>query len=243
MEFLAVLAVATVAVFVLRNPLKKTPVAFYVLASVVAVMTIAGTSGLLGPWWRPAIPLAQRCMAALALFTIVMYIGVLPKDSKASGWLRPVRAELSIVAWILCLGHMCAYALSYAQRILAGSMSASMLLAFCIAVVLFLLLLVLGATSFNVVKRRMPMATWKNLQRLAYLFFALVYAHMLLMLVPAAAMGGARAQASIVVYSAVFALYAVLRLRRAGKDRASRAKEGMGHRPGDRNAPSTASGA
>ncbi len=34
-----------------------------------------------------------------------MYIGVLPRTSKVTLWLRPIRAELSIVAWILTLGQ------------------------------------------------------------------------------------------------------------------------------------------
>ena len=85
---------------------------------------------------------------------------------------------------------------------------------FVAAVLLLVLLLVLGVTSFNVVKNRMRSTTWKRVQRFAYLFFALAYIHLALSLAPSALQGGASAQASMVVYTAVFALYAVLRVMR-----------------------------
>ena len=88
-----------------------------------------------------------------------------------------------------------------------------------LALVLFALLLVLGVTSFNAVKRRMRADTWKRVQLLAYPFFGLVYVHLLLMLLPSALQGGAAAQASVAAYTAVFGTYAVLRVTRALLDR------------------------
>lgn len=215
MEFLVVLACSIAAVCLLRNVMLRMPIVFYVLACATVVLLFAGSSGLLGAWWRPVILLVQRCMVALALFVIVMFIGVFPKESKVGSWLRPIRAELSIIAWILCIGHMCSYAVPYAQRAFSGTMSLSMAIAFWVAVALFALLLVLGITSFGVVKKRMRTTTWKMVQRSAYVFFALVYVHMVLMLAPAAVAGGVQAQISIAMYTAIFLAYAILRLRRA----------------------------
>ena len=49
--------------------------------------------------------------------------------------------------------------------------------AFVLAMVLFVPLLVfLGVTSFNTVRKRMETESWKRLNRLSYVFFALVYA-------------------------------------------------------------------
>lgn len=73
--------------------------------------------------------------------------------------------------------------------------------AFVLAVVLLVLLVVLGVTSFAFVKRQMSTASWKKVQKLAYPFFGLVYVHLLLMLLPSALHGGLAAQASVVVYS------------------------------------------
>ena len=53
----------------------------------------------------------------------------------------------------------------------------------------------------------------------AYPFYALVYVHLLIMLGPAALRGGDSAVASVVVYTAVFGLYAVLRVARAIRER------------------------
>ena len=96
-------------------------------------------------------------------------------------------------------------------------MSGATLGALAVALVLFALLLVLGVTSFNFVKKRMRKESWKRVQMLAYPFFLLVYAHLLLMLLPAALKGGLAAQASVAVYSAVFVGYVSLRLYRAAK--------------------------
>lgn len=217
MEFLVVLALATMAAFALRTPLKKAPGVFYLAAVVAVALLLAGSSGLIATW-RPIIPLVQRCMVALALFTVVMFIGVFSKESRVGAWLRPVRGELSIIACILCIGHISAYVAPYVQRALSGSMSGSMLASLCIAAVLFALLLVLGATSLSAVKRRMRSSSWRVVQRFAYLFFMLAYAHLALLLAPAALAGGTQAQASIVVYSAVFLAYAALRLYRWVKE-------------------------
>ena len=88
---------------------------------------------------------------------------------------------------------------------------------------LLALLLVLGVTSFNAVKKRMRTETWKRVQKLAYPFFLLVYVHLLLMLAPSALHGGIAATTSVAVYSVVFAAYVVVRLVRAAKDRRSAA--------------------
>ena len=94
-----------------------------------------------------------------------------------------------------------------------------MAVALVVALALFALLIVLGVTSFNFVKKRMKKETWKRVQLLAYPFWGLVYVHLLLMLLPSALRGGAPAQMSVVVYSVVFLGYAVLRVRRALVDR------------------------
>ncbi len=219
MEFLIVFVVTVAAALALREPLRRWPVAFYVLACAVVVVFLAGANGLLsGSWWKPAIVLVQRCMVALSLFAVVMLIGALPKGSKLDAWLRPVRAELSIVACILCLGHMCVYVGPYASRAVAGSLGVTTMVSFVVAVVLFALVVVLGVTSLNFVKHRMGGRTWKNVQRLAYPFFGLAWVHLMFMLAPAAAKGGEQAVLSVVIYTVLFAAYLVLRLYRAHKD-------------------------
>lgn len=78
---------------------------------------------------------------------------------------------------------------------------------------------VLGVTSFGFVKKHMRTESWKRLQRWAYVFFGLVYVHLMLMLAPAASRGGEAALVTVAVYTVVFGAYAVLRVRRAFVDR------------------------
>lgn len=219
MQFLIVFAVTVVLTLALREPLRRWPVAFYALAVAVVAVYFAGAYGMLpGTWWKPLITLVQRCMVALSLFAVVMFVGALPKGSRLDSWLRPVRAEISIVACFLCLGHMCAYLAPFASRALAGSLAGTTLASFVVALVLFVLLIVLGITSFNFVKRRMSGRMWKNVQRLAYPFFGLTWAHLVFMLAPAASKGGGPAVLSVAIYSILFIAYAVLRLLRWRKD-------------------------
>lgn len=232
MDFLAVLGVTSVLCFVLRNPLRSYPVAFYVLAITVDVAFLAGMAGALprSLWMVLLVPL-QKCFVPLSLFVVVMYIGVLPRASRASLWLRPVRAELSILACLLVAGHMAVYLSSYVPRLAKtlgaqggmASLGANVALSLGVAMVLLVLVLVLGVTSFSWVKQHMRASTWKRVQQLSYVFFALVFAHLVMMLGPAAVNGRASAIQSVAVYATVFGLYAVLRVVRALANRQSAA--------------------
>ncbi|MBQ9068779.1 MAG: ferric reductase-like transmembrane domain-containing protein [Eggerthellaceae bacterium] len=216
MEFALTLVATTVACFVLRNPIRKAPMVFYVLSIALTAFCIAMPYlGLPREIWVFMSTIMRKCLLPLALFVVVMFIGVLPRTSKASLWLRPIRAELSIIAWILTLGHVVIYFNSYFPRV--GGLSNNMLASLVVAMLLFVLLIVLGVTSFQFVKKRMNHDTWKKVQKLAYPFFILVYVHLLLIFVPSAMNGGVQAQINIAVYTVLFVAYIVLRLLRAAK--------------------------
>lgn len=225
MDFLIVLVATVVACPVLRKPLKKAPVLFYVLAIALDVLFAAGSSlGLPRELWSALLLLMQKCTLSLAVFVVVMYIGVFRVDSPVGRWLRPVRSELSIVACILAAGHMAVYLGAFAPRLSAGhAVNSNVALSFGVAMALLVLLLVLGVTSFSFVKRHMRADSWKRLQRFAYLFFGLVYVHLMVMLAPAALQGGTASQESVAVYSVVFIGYGVLRIVRALSDRSAAA--------------------
>ncbi len=221
MDFLITLACTTAACFLLRNPVKRFPVLFYVLATALDVLFLVGCFGLL-PWfaWSGLLVLMRRCLLAFSLFTVVMLVGVLPAGSKARAWLAPVRGELSLVACILAAGHVGFYVASYAPRMLAGgAVEPAIAASLALALVLLALLAVLGVTSLKSVRTRMASTPWKRLQRLAYPFYLLACAHVACSLLPAALHGGTAAQTSIVAYAAVAAAYLVLRLMRFAIDR------------------------
>ena len=107
MTFLMVLAVSVATCLALRSPLHMWPVAFYVLAVAADVAYVIGVEGLLPRVvMGPLTLLMGKCVLSLALFVVVMYIGVFAKGSKVHQWLKPVRSELSIIACILACGHM-----------------------------------------------------------------------------------------------------------------------------------------
>lgn len=220
MTLILVLAGAAAFAFACKRPIKACPLAFYALAVALDVLFVVGSFTRF-----PAIVydalflLMHKCTLSTALFAVVMYIGVFARDSRVASYLRPIRAELSIMAWLLSLGHMAIYLSSYATSLSSGLPQTNVAVALVVALALFVLLVVLGVTSFNVVKKRMTKELWKRVQLLAYPFWALVYVHLLLMLLPSALRGGAPAQVSVAVYSAVFLGYAVLRIRRALVDR------------------------
>lgn len=228
MEFIAVLILTVAAVFALRNAIRRAPTLFYLAAAALVALQLSELSGLLGAWWKPLLLLTQRCMLALSLFVIVMFIGTLPKESRVGKWLRPIRGELSILACILCTGHILSYIAPYTIRAISCAMSGSMLASFVTAMVLVILLAILGTTSLETVKRRMNATSWKKLQRWAYVFFALIFLHLLLMLLPSALKGAKQAMESLVVYSALFIAYVALRTIKAVADKRFASKTASG---------------
>ncbi len=224
MTFLAVFAGAWVGAYLLRKPLHKLPLLFYAIAVALGVVGLFGMSaGLPRAVWRLLFELQREALLPLALFSVVMFMGCFRKDSFVGRSLLPVRGELSIIAWILSLEHVVVYLKAYLPRVLgASAVPTSVLGGFAIAVVLLALLLVLGVTSFKLVRRAMPSKVWKAVQRLSYPFFALVFVHVLLMLAPSAINGGVAAQVSLVVYVALFGLYLALRAGRYLGDRRDR---------------------
>lgn len=226
MTFALTFVVALAACFLLREPLRRYPIIFYVLAMITVVMQFASASiGLPKQMDLALLLLVKRCNLAMALFAIVMFIGIFPADSRASSWMRPVRAQISIVACILCAGHIIGYAISYVPRVIAGALANPYVaVGLVVALILTILLVVLGITSIQQVKRIMSLAKWKSIQRLAYLFFILACVHALLMLMPSALGGGVAAIEGTLAYGALLVAYVVLRgIRALAKRRSTKA--------------------
>lgn len=223
MTFLLVLICTVVVVLLLKPAIKKVPVVWYVAAAALAVLYVAALQGLLplpAPVRNVLFLLLQKGTLAVALFVVVMFIGVFPRDSKPRKYLAPIRAELSIIAFALIIGHILAYCLSYVPRVLgAGAISPFVSVGLVVAAIVTVLLAVLGVTSFNFVKARMSAQAWTRVQKWSYVFFGLTYVHVLAMLLPSALSGGAAAVQSVTVYTIVFGAYAVLRIIRALLDR------------------------
>lgn len=221
MDFAVILIATIVGCFALRNPLKALPVAFYAAAIAIDVVYVYGVFfGLPARHLDPLFVLIQKCELSLALFVVVMFIGCLNRGRPRLSLAEAVRSEPV---------HRGVVPLARAHGRVPGELPAAPSRrrrdrgqrhgAFVLAVVLLVLLVVLGVTSFAFVKRQMSTASWKKVQKLAYPFFGLVYVHLLLMLLPSALHGGLAAQASVAVYSVVFVGYALCRVGRALADK------------------------
>ena len=205
------------------KPVKKFAVVFYVIAILISIFGIYFT-------WNPTnsdilrtITYAiQKGHLGFSLLIVVMFIGVFAQDSIIRRRLTPVRAELSIIGSILIVGHFIPYLMGYLGII--GNllnMRVSILISLLISVVILVLLVLLAVTSFNFVKKRMSKKAWIGIQRLAYVFFGLVFCHLFGFLIVPASAGDVTAQINLAFYGIVLVSYVSLRIRRAILDKAA----------------------
>ena len=81
MTFLVVFACATAVVFALKPAIAKAPAVWYALAAVLVALYLAGTQGLLPAVVKGAVfLLLQKGMLPVALFAVVMLIGVFSSE-------------------------------------------------------------------------------------------------------------------------------------------------------------------
>ena len=192
----------------------------YAISALVSVAVIAavwsGATAGLPAWSGYVVPIFTQGALAGALFMAVMYAAAVPNGSRFMRAVMPVRGELSIIACILTLGHNIAFGRTYFVSLFSGSaLPANIMAAAICSLAMLAIMLPLFITSFKRVRRRMQPRRWKRLQRLAYGFYGLMYAHVLLLNLPGAWSGGLGARINVAVYSAIFISYACLRARKA----------------------------
>lgn len=217
MLFLLALVLAFAFAFCFKKPLKQKPYFFYASAAVIAVVVSVADFRTIPEFLNTyIIGLFSRGALGTALWAVVMWIGAFPNGSKPIKALMPVRGELSIFAAILTLGHNIGYGKTYFVRLFsdAGRMSQEQLIASILTILLLLIMIPLTVMSFPQVRRKMNAKLWKKIQRAAYLFYALIYVHVMVLFVPMAKMGREGYFFSVLVYSIVFLGYAVCRVRK-----------------------------
>jgi DMSO/TMAO reductase YedYZ heme-binding membrane subunit/uncharacterized protein with FMN-binding domain len=220
MVFILSLVLALILVLLLGDCIKKYANIFYVISMLISLAVIIIT------WCNislPAfvssrlLPVFARGGLAGALFVIVMVTGALPNGSKAIKRLMPIRGQLSIMASILTMGHNIAYGKTYFVLLFtnASKMPMYQVLAACCSIVMLIIMLPLFITSFMAVRRKMKAKKWKQLQRLAYIFYALLYCHVILLNYSRALRGMRISQITVVVYTVVFGGYALCKVLKA----------------------------
>lgn len=83
-------------------------------------------------------------------------------------------------------------------------------------------MIVFTVTSFPSVRKKMQAKKWKQLQRTAYVFYGLMYVHIILINIPYARLGLGMYVANVVIYSIVFLGYAAMRISKAISVKAAR---------------------
>lgn len=233
---LLIISLIIIALFIyfLKDSLKKYANIFYIGAAVISIavflleflpMHLFVKNNILGIFAKGSL--------GTAMFVVVMYTGALPKGNKLIAPLMKIRGELSITAAILVLCHNFTYGMTYFRMLFTKTslLSATQLAAAVISLVLIAIMIVLTVTSFPSVRKKMQAKKWKQLQRTAYVFYGLMYVHIMLINIPYARLGLGMYVANVVIYSIVFLGYAAMRISKAVSVKAARAGKTYGKKP------------
>lgn len=221
MNFLISIIVAILFVTFGRNFIKKYANICYLLTTMLSIFLVVGSfTGFI--WTMPIwftgtiLPILIKSTFSTALFVIVMYTGAFKNGSKLIKFLMPIRAELSIMAGILTLAHNISFGKNHFVNLFTApeTMSTNMKAAAGVSIILITLMIPLLITSFPCVRKKMKPKSWKNLQKSAYLFYALIYIHVMLIMVPVAISGNITYIINVLVYNVVFITYAIMRIKK-----------------------------
>jgi len=214
MLFLISLGVAVCFVLLLGETLRKHPAPFYIAAAALSIgsvfLTELRNSNLPSFVTEYIIPQLTKGTLATAFWAIVMWTGALPNIPAVMKRLMPVRGQLSIFAAILTLGHAAGFALSFFPRWLKKGEYAN----FTVCILLMLIMIPLTVLSVRRIRKKIKPKTWKAIQRFAYLFYALIPFHVILVNYKRLKGGRTEVFFSLMAYLAVFLGYAVFRLRK-----------------------------
>lgn len=228
------LIIVSLFIYFLKDSLKKHANIYYIGAAVISIAVF-----LLGFMPMPLfvknniLGIFAKGSLGTAMFVAVMYAGALPKGNKLIAPLMKIRGELSITAAILVLCHNFTYGMTYFKMLFTKPevLSATQLTAAIISIILIAIMLVLTVTSFPAVRKKMQAKKWKQLQRTAYVFYGLMYVHIMLINIPYARLGLGTYIANVIIYSIVFLGYAAMRITKAVSVKAARAGKTYGKTP------------
>lgn len=220
MNFLFALVLVFIFSVYFQNMLKTSPLFFYMISCL-----ITGTEIIAKLFQLPDIvgdifyPMFANGIISMAMFTLVMYVGAVNVNSKFHKMISPIRAELSIIASILALGHNFSVGITSLTSLSTWAPLTSRLSVFIILLSFTGIILMVGllAISFKTVRLMMQKRDWKKVQRLSYLLYTIIFVQILLVSMPLAFEGDSYYIANSIVYSVTFLTYATLRLNKAFK--------------------------
>lgn len=215
MNFLIVTIIMFLLCYFCRKSIKKNAVFYYIGSIIIGFITIFANLSTTPNFLNKILDMFFRYgTASTAIFTIVMYSNAFVKFPFLQKNFMPIRAELSIIGCILAYAHNIFTGQTYFVRLftMPDKLKLPILFATIISIILLCLMTPLFITSFTSVRKKMKPKKWKQLQRLAYVFYGLIYIHIMLLMLPSALAGGSKYIINVVVYSIVFITYGVLRI-------------------------------
>lgn len=211
------LVLAVAFVFLCGKALKKHPILFYsgagIITIVLALIPFDGVPNFVNNY---ILALFRRGSLATAIFIIVMYTGALKNGSALMKKLIVIRGELSIMASIMILCHNIFFGKIYFVRLFTSAltMPVTQLLAAIASLLMLVIMIPLAIMSFPKVRKKMKPKLWKRLQRFAYVFYALIYIHIFLLTYSSAQARRGDYALSLILYTIVFGVYLVMRVRK-----------------------------
>lgn len=164
MSIILTTAIMTVMIsLVLYKPIHKYKWFLYSIAVIISIIAMEDAN-VLSLGYIP-----------FGIFLVVMYTGVLDKGVIRKR-LSMVRAELAITASILLVPHAYGYLEYFLDDI--GFINSS--ISFYFGILAVLLIIPLFITSFQYIRRKMNYKQWKHLHRYAYIIYAIIGCHLIL---------------------------------------------------------------
>lgn len=189
--------------------IKKHAMAHYVVTFLISVLQIGVLflpTPITSPLLREIVRAFTSGIVGSSLLIVVMFTGALDTSSMIARKLRSIRKELSIMGSYLILFHILCYTVSFIPKFFTLSMQWQWVtISGLLATMLLVPLLI---TSYNRVRQALPRGMWKKIQRWSYLFYFLVYAHMVIANISEHAINVEK----VSVYTLVFIIYTLCRL-------------------------------
>lgn len=209
------LIATTILVLGLNSILKQKATKFYLLSSIIAVLIIfyeffkISTGFKLEGFMYVLERSFIKGYVSTALFILVMFAGALSKKWQVTKNLLRVRAEMAIIASILILPHCIVYTYKFISKLIDGKALAPFyFLSMILGLIAFLLMIPLFITSFRKIRVKMTAKKWKSLQRWSYLFYFLIYVHIMVLLLSRKVIPFGK----VIIYTLVFGSYLVLKI-------------------------------
>lgn len=178
------IAVTMLLGYFFSNKIRKHHTIIYIIFTIICVITSTLRQV---PIFMPF----YKGFLGLAIFYVVMIIGVLNKKTKLYKRLYSIRAELSIIGFIVLTPHAIFFIIDKFFGL--GRFELIGLIAYIIMVPLFIL-------SFKKIRAKFQFYNWKRIQNFAYLAYVLIFVHLIL---------SASLQTNLILYLVLFIPYLI----------------------------------